>query len=288
MSAVKIKELRDRTFAGFLDCKKALEASDWDMEKAIEWLKEKGAAKAAKKAGNIAAEGITNIVSNDSQFVIYELNSQTDFVVENKEFLEFADKIGAALLANEFNNIEEALNISTSDGTVSDIVTQATAKIGEKIVLRRAIRINKEAGNAYGLYVHNNKRISSVMITKGGNDETARFVAMHVASMNPEFLDESQVPSETVKTLKDEIINSDSLQGKPDNIKEQISQGMLRKKLSELTLVDQEFVMEKMPVKKYLSNVGATALTMIRFEVGEGIEKVETDFAAEVAAQMGS
>jgi len=164
------------------------------------------------------------------------------------------------------------------------MATEATATIGEKIEVRRAVRVAKEG--SLGAYVHTNKQVAAIVVTENGNETIARNVAMHVASMNPQFLDENSVPADKVAAMKAEISESPALEGKPENIKENIAKGMLRKQLSELTLVDQEFVMEKMPVSKYLSSNGATAKAMYRFEVGEGIEKVEQDFAAEVAAQM--
>lgn len=279
-----IKELRDRTGAGFLDVKKALEASNDNIDKAIEWLQERGVAKAAKKAGNIAAEGVVSISKNESVAVLYEINSQTDFVAKNKEFTELVEKIGNALLVNEFNSIEDANKISVDGKTITDLTTEATATIGEKIELRRAIRVPKEG--SLGAYVHTNKQVAAIVVTEGGSDDIARNVAMHVASMNPQFLDENSVPADKVESMKKEIADSPALEGKPENIKENIAKGMLRKQLSEVTLVDQEFVMEKMPVSKYLSFHGAKAKAMYRFEVGEGIEKKEEDFAAEVAAQM--
>ena len=287
MSAQIIKELRERTGAGFLDCKKAIEANNGDIEKSIKWLQEKGAAKAAKKAGAIAAEGIISITREGNEAIIYEVNSQTDFVATNEKFLELVDKIGKALIKANFKTIEEANKVKSGDKTISDLCIEATAIIGEKIVLRRAEKISLTDKQSLGAYVHVNKRVGSIVITEGGNDEVARNVSMHVASMNPEFLDESEVSKEELAKMKKEIESSDSLKGKPDKIRENIAAGMLRKKLSEITLVDQEFVMEKMPVKTYLSNAGAKAIKMIRFEVGEGIEKNETNFADEVAAQMG-
>ena len=281
-----IKELRDRTVAGFLDVKKALDASNDDINKAIEWLQERGQAKAAKKAGAIAAEGVVVTVSNDTHSVIYEVNTQTDFVATNSYFKDLVTKIGNALINGEFTNDEEANKVSINGKTISELTTEATATIGEKIELRRAQKIAKPENGALGAYTHGNRQVAAIVITEGGDNESARNVDMHVASMNPEFLDEAAIDPAKIEEMKAEIAKSPALEGKPENIKENIAKGMLRKQLSELTLVDQEFVMEKMPVSKYLSSKGAKAIGMIRYEVGEGIEKVETDFAAEVAAQM--
>ena len=287
MSALLVKELRDRTGAGFLDCKKALEASNGNVEQAIEWLQEKGAAKAAKKAGAIAAEGMVRTAVNENGAVIFELNSQTDFVAQNDQFKALIEKIGNALVNADFSTIEEALAVTMDGKTIADVCVSATATIGEKIQLRRAIKIAK-GNNVVGAYTHVNGRVAAIVVTEGGTEEAARNVAMHVASMNPRFLDSSSVPAEDLAAMKAEISESPALQGKPENIKENIAAGMLRKQLSELTLVDQEFVMDKMPVAKYLSNHGGVAKAMFRFELGEGIEKKEENFAAEVAAQMAA
>lgn len=290
MSMEKIKELRDRTLAGMMDCKKALEATGYDMDKAIQWLKEKGIAKAAKKEGAIAAEGVVNIKENSNSLVIYEINSQTDFVATNTEFLKIVDEIGEALISKQFTSLDEALEIEYKGMKVQDMVVQGTATIGEKLVLRRPTYLVKEAGKSYGAYVHTNKRVASVMVTKGGNAEIARNVAMHVTSMNPEFLDETSVPSSKIEELKAEILdamNKDPKNAsKPDAIKAKMAEGMLSKKLSDISLVDQTFVMEDMKVKQYLSNFGATADRMIRLAVGEGIEKKQENFADEVQKQL--
>ena len=286
MSALLVKQLRDRTGAGFLDCKKALEASNGDVDKAIEWLQERGAAKAAKKAGAIAAEGVVKTLTTENGAVIFELNSQTDFVAQNAQFKALVDKIANGLVHANFTTAEEANAVTIDGKTVADICVDATATIGEKIQLRRAIKLNKAANEVIGAYTHVNGRVAAIVVTENGNEDAARNVAMHVASMNPQFLDANSVDADKLAAMKAEIAESPALQGKPENIANSIAEGMLRKQLSTLTLVDQEFVMEKMPVSKYLSNHGAVAKAMFRFEVGEGIEKKEENFAAEVAAQM--
>lgn len=287
MSAKLVKELRDRTGAGFLDCKKAIEASNGDVEKAIAWLQEKGQAKAAKKAGAVAAEGVIAAKKEGNKAVIFEINSQTDFVAQNDKFKALVEKIGTALVAADFKTAEEANTVKAGDKTIAELCTEATATIGEKIVLRRAELINLTDKQSLGLYVHVNSRVGALLVAEGGDDESSRNVAMHIASMNPQFLDENSVPADTLAEMKKEIAESDVIASKPEKIRENIAKGMLNKKLSEITLVDQEFVMEKMPVKKYLADNGAKALKMIRFEVGEGIEKVASNFAEEVAQQMG-
>ena len=286
MSALLIKELRDRTGAGFLDCKKAIEASNGDVEAAIAWLQERGAAKAAKKAGAIAADGVVSIKQNGNKVVIFEVNAQTDFVAQNDQFKALVEKIGNALASSNFSTSEEANQITVEGKTIAELCVEATATIGEKIVLRRAEQITLQDGEVAGKYVHVNSRVAAVVVTKGGNEDAARNVSMHVASMNPRFLDENGVPADQLAEMKKEISESEVLQSKPEQIRENIAAGMLRKQLAEMTLVDQEFVMDKMPVKKYLANHGAVATKMFRYEVGEGIEKVVSNFAEEVAAQM--
>lgn len=287
MSAQLVKELRERTGAGMLDCMNAIKATNGDIEKAIVWLQEKGISKAAKKAGAVAAEGVVAIVENDKKIVIYEVNSQTDFVATNDEFKNLVKKIGDVLIKNDFNNVDEANALKQDGKSIADLCLEATAKIGEKIVLRRVLKENT-SDLVVGSYVHVNKRIAAVVLTKGGSEEAARNVAMHVASMNPKYLDEKSVPAEQIKAFKAEIAKAPALQTKPEKIRESIANGMLRKQLSELTLVDQEFVMEKMPVSKYLAGVNAEAKAMLRLEVGEGLEKGNVNFADEVKAQMNN
>lgn len=286
MSAQLVKELRDRTGAGFLDCKKALEATNGNVDAAIEWLQERGAAKAAKKAGAIAAEGVVKTIISGNEAVIFELNSQTDFVAQNAQFKALVDKIANGLVKANFASAEEANAVTIDGKSVADICVEATATIGEKIQLRRAVKINATGSEVIGAYTHVNGRVAAIIVTENGKEEAARNVAMHVASMNPQFLDSTSVPADKLEAMKAEIKDSPALEGKPENIKENIAAGMLRKQLSELTLVDQEFVMEKMPVSKYLSNHGGVAKAMFRFEVGEGIEKKVDNFAEEVKAQM--
>lgn len=278
-----IKELRERTGAGFLDVKKALEETNNDLDQAIAWLQKKGAAKAAKKAGAIAAEGIVQTITKGQEAIIFEVNSQTDFVATNDQFQELVAKIGKTLMASDFKNVDEANALQVDNMTIAKLCQAATARIGEKITLRRAQKIK---GSIIGAYTHVNKRVAAIVVAEGGSEEVVRNVAMHVASMNPQFLDEKAVPAAQIAEFKAEINKNQALNNKPEKIRDQIANGMLRKKLAELTLVDQEFVMEKMSVGKYLANHQAKAQAMIRYEVGEGITKVETDFAAEVASQM--
>ncbi|PAK21385.1 translation elongation factor Ts [Mycoplasmopsis agassizii] len=283
-----VKELRERTGSGFLDVKKALEATNYDIEKAIEFLKDSGKAKAAKKAGRIAAEGLVSVVKNDKKVVIFEVNSETDFVATNKQFIDLVKNIGQALLASDFTNLESALAVKIdANTTILQATENATATIGEKISLRRAEFVNLEANQVAGIYTHANGRVSSLLLAEGTNETNARNVAMHIAAMNPEFLSKNEVPANRIEKLTAEFKESPSLKGKPEKIQENILNGMLNKALAEFTLLNQPFVMDQgFSVEKYLTDSSLKALKMKRFEVGEGIEKEVVDFAAEVAAQM--
>ncbi|MBR4025777.1 MAG: elongation factor Ts [Mycoplasmataceae bacterium] len=283
-----IKKLREMTGAGFVDCKKALENSNNDLDAAIEWLQKNGAAKAVKKSSNIAADGLVSISKDDENVVIYEVNSQTDFVAMNEDFKKLVDKIGKILVKNNFSSIEESLSLKDEDGkTIEELTMEATAKIGEKIALRRAKKVSLKDNINVGMYVHFDGKKASLIVCEGGNEENLKGVAMHITAMNPTYLNEKAVPSSKIEDLKLEFSKSPALEGKPEKIKESILAGMLRKELSNYTLTEQDYVVESgKTVGKFLQDINAKEIEMIRFEVGEGIEKQEVDFAAEVAAQM--
>lgn len=283
-----IKKLREMTGAGFVDCKKALENSNNDLDAAIEWLQKNGAAKAVKKSSNIAADGLVSISKDDQNVVIYEVNSQTDFVAMNEDFKKLVDKIGKILVKNNFSSIEESLSLKDEDGkTIEELTMEATAKIGEKIALRRAKKVSLKDNINVGMYVHFDGKKASLIVCEGGNEENLKGVAMHITAMNPIYLNEQAVPSSKIEDLKLEFSKSPALEGKPEKIKESILAGMLRKELSNYTLTEQDYVVESgKTVGKFLQDINAKEIEMIRFEVGEGIEKQEVDFAAEVAAQM--
>lgn len=288
MSGNPIKELRELTGSGFVDCKKALDATNGNMEEAIKWLQENGIAKAVKKSGRIAAEGLVTTLVNDKFGVIYEVNSETDFVAKNDKFINLVKEIGNILISNDFKNDEDCLKLKDSNGiTIEDLATLATSTIGEKISFRRAVKFEKKDGISIGAYTHSDGQKAALFIAKNSNDENLKGVAMHITAMNPEFLNESSVPSERVEKLKVEFAESPALKGKPEAIKENILKGMLRKALSEDTLTEQDYVVESgKTIAKFLAENKATEIAMVRFEVGEGIIKESTDFAAEVKAQM--
>ncbi len=292
MSVQLVKELRERTGAGFLDCKKAVEASDGDIDAAIEWLKERGIAKAAKKAGNTSAEGLGVIKTEGNYAVIAEVNSQTDFVAKNAEFLDVLNRTGDALLRSRPENLEAALAADIDGASVRDFLVQATAKIGENIVLRRAETIVKTDSQNFGPYAHNGGKIVVVTTIEGGDSDVAKDVSMHVAAMAPEFYTREEMNDEVLAKMKAEIIDEikkdESMASKPDNVLDGIAKGRLNKKLSEIVLLDQTFVKAtgKETVQNFLDSKGAKLVSVVRYAVGEGIEVETVDFAAEVAAQM--
>lgn len=289
VSAQLVKELREKTGAGMLDCKKALDATDGNIEKAIDYLRENGIAKAAKKADRIAAEGLTNVVYNDQKAVLYEVNSETDFVAKNKEFLDLIKEVGAVLLNGNASNLEEALALPVDGGTLADVIVNATARIGEKLSLRRVTVVALEEGQVFGSYVHMGGKISSLVVLKGSNEEAARDVAMHVAANNPQYLDESQVSSDVIEhergVLRSEALN----EGKPESIVDKMVEGRLNKMLKDICLVHQPFVKNPdLTVASFVKNASSEIVRFERLGVGEGVEKKEEDFAKEVQAQMNA
>ena len=211
ISASMVKELREKTGAGMMDCKKALVETNGDMEKAIDYLREKGISKAAKKAERIAAEGLSNIYIKGNDAVVVELNSETDFVAKNAEFKELLDKIGNTILENNVTSMEEALNTKCGDETINDLIVNATAKIGEKISLRRFEKVTKTDSQVFGSYLHMGGKISSLTIIEGGNEEVARDVAMQAAAMRPQYINIESVPAEDLErekaVIKEQVIN---------------------------------------------------------------------------------
>ena len=287
-TASDVKNLREKTGAGMMDCKKALEACEGSIDKAIDWLREKGIAKAAKKADRIAAEGLTRIFINGNKAVVLEVNSETDFVAKNEKFTNFLDTIGNAILASDVTTMDEALALNTENGTINDLVVAITATIGEKISFRRFIVVNKNDDEVFGSYLHMGGKISS-LITIAGNDEAmAKQVAMHAAAMRPLYLNESAVPTDVLdhekEMMKTELIN----EGKPADKVDMILPGKVKKYYEEVCLENQIYVMSenKETVGNFLKNNGSKLVNMVRYEVGEGLEKRQENFAEEVAKQL--
>lgn len=284
-----VKELRERTGAGMMDCKKALEATGEDMDKAIDWLRENGIAKAAKKGDRVASEGLTKIYEEGNKAILLELNSETDFVAKNEQFLELLDKLAENILKSDVKTVEEASTITIDGETINDIIINATATIGEKISLRRFEILTKNDDEQFVSYSHMGGRIGVVVVVKGDNEETSRQVAMHIAASNPQYLDETQIDPEVLKH-EEEILRKEALnEGKPENIVDNMVKGRMQKFKKEICLLDQPFVIDPdLTVQKALENNGLVITSFARYEVGEGIEKEEVDFAAEVAAQLNN
>lgn len=287
ISASMVKELREKTGAGMMDCKKALVETNGDMEKAIDYLREKGISKAAKKAERIAAEGLSNIYIKGNDAVVVELNSETDFVAKNAEFKELLDKIGNTILENNVTSMEEALNTKCGDETINDLIVNATAKIGEKISLRRFEKVTKTDSQVFGSYLHMGGKISSLTIIEGGNEEVARDVAMQAAAMRPQYINVESVPAEDLErekaVIKEQVIN----EGKKPEFADKIVEGRIRKFYEETVLEEQAFIKDSgLTVKTYLENNKATLVKLVKYEVGEGMEKRNDDFAAEVMSQI--
>ncbi len=287
-SASDVKDLRERTNAGMMDCKKALEASNGDMDQAVEWLRKNGMAKAAKKEGRIAAEGITKMVVNENQAIILEVNSETDFVAKNEKFVEFVDKLANVIMNSDAKDMDSALALTTSEGTVADMVAAAVAQIGEKISFRRFTRLTKTDNQVFGTYSHMGGRIACLVLLNGTNEEVAKDVAMHAAAMNPSYVKSSEVPTEVLDKEK-EIMREELLkEGKPADRIDGILVGKVNKYYSEVCLENQVFIKaeNKETVSDYVKANGCEIVSMIRYEVGEGIEKKQENFAEEVMNQI--
>jgi elongation factor Ts len=293
-SASDVKELREKTGAGMMDCKKALDACEGNMEKAIDWLREKGIAKAAKKESRIAAEGITEVKENGNQAVLLEVNCETDFVTKNEKFTNLVNEIRDALVSSDCTTMEEANEVKLADGkTIAERIIEATATIGEKISFRRFERITKSDDQVFGVYSHMGGKITAVVTLKGSNVDVARDIAMQVCAMSPIAVNRDNVPSEMVEHEKEvilaEIKNDEKNASKSEDILDKMATGRLSKFFKENCLVEQDFIKDSsMTVDKYVKDNGGEVLSMVRFAVGEGIEKKQENFAEEVAAQMNA
>lgn len=289
ISAALVKELRERTGAGMMECKKALTATDGDIEAAAENMRREGLAKADKKAGRVAAEGRIATATSTAKdvAVLVEVNCETDFVGKNEEFVEFADALAALILEKQPMSAEEVNDLHLAGQTVDDRRREMTAKLGEKIDVRRFARVEAVGGNL-DVYSHG-ARIASVVAVEGGNESLARDLAMHVAATNPAFLSTEDVPEERRNSEKEMLMAQARDSGKPDDIIEKMVEGRLNKFLGEITLVGQPFVKDPdTTVGKLAADQNAKITAFARLEVGEGIEKKEEDFAEEVKKQAGT
>lgn len=290
ITAKMVKELREKTGAGMMDCKKALQETDGDIEKAIDYLREKGIAKAAKKANRIAAEGSTAIAVDGNTAVLFEVNCETDFVTKNDQFKQLLNELGEHLVKQKPADVEEALQQKLhGDGdTVETFINGAIAKIGEKISLRRFQIFEKSDQDAFGAYLHMGGRIGVLTVLEGTNDEElGKDIAMHIAASNPRYVSRDDVKEEEVNHER-EILKQQALnEGKPEKIVEKMVEGRLNKFFEEICLLEQSFVKDPdQKVKKYVESKGASVKAFARYEVGEGMEKREENFAEEVMNQM--
>lgn len=287
VTASMVKDLREATGAGMMDCKKALAETNGNMDEAINYLREKGIAKSAKKESRIAAEGLANIYIDNNKAVIIEVNSETDFVSKNEEFTSMIDTIGKAILASDAKDIGEAKLLVTDEGTINDLIISKTAKIGEKLSLRRFAIVNKNADEYFGSYIHMGGKIAALTVIKGANTDVAKDVAMQAAAMKPLYCFPSEVPADVLdnekSVLKEQAIN----EGKPADIAEKMVEGRIKKFYKEICLSEQPFIKDgDLSVEKYVTNNGGEIKSMIRYEVGEGMEKRSDNFAEEVMNQV--
>ena len=287
MDTSKIKELRDMSGAGLMDCKKALEASDGDIDKAMDYLREKGISKAAKKQARIAAEGLSTVLINGNNAAVVEVNCETDFVAKNEKFVNLVNTIAKLIVDNDVKTMEEALALPCEEGTLNDYVTSMTATIGEKISFRRFERKTKTDSQNFGSYIHMGGKISVLTVIEGATEDVAKDVAMHAAAMRPSYIRREDVPAEEtakeMEVLKEQAMN----EGKPAEIAEKMVQGRINKFYKEICLEEQEFVKDSdKTVSEFVKANGGSIVDMVRFEVGEGIEKREDNFVEEVMSQI--
>jgi elongation factor Ts len=280
-----VKELRERTAAGMLDCKNALVEAEGDIELAIENMRKNGQAKAAKKAGRIAAEGVILTKVANGVATMMEVNSETDFVARDDGFIKFGQQLIEIASANKINDMDTLNNTEVDGVKVSELRDNLVAKIGENISPRRVITVE---GDNLGAYVHS-ARIGVIAILKGGDEELAKDIAMHVAASSPQFVKPEDVPAEVVAKEKEIQLDIALQSGKPPEIAEKMVSGRMKKFTGEISLTGQPFIKDpSILVADLLKSKGADVINFVRFEVGEGIEKKEEDFAAEVAAQMAA
>ena len=289
VNASMVKELRETSGAGMLDCKKALEATNGNMEEAINWLREKGISKAAKKASRIAAEGLAFASDDKKVGAVVEVNAETDFVAKNEEFKSLVNEIADIVLKNSPKNVEEALEVVSDGKKLSDIISEKVATIGEKLSFRRFEVLEKEDSQIFGTYSHMGGKIVTVVVLEGNDAELAKDIAMQAAAMRPLYLNRDEVPEERIEKEKAVLTEQAENEGLDPNKLPMIVNGRLNKFFEEVCLVDQGFIKEnKMKVSKYVESKNSNIIKFVRYEVGEGIEKKEENFADEVMKQMNA
>lgn len=287
ITAELVKELREKTGAGMLDCKKALEANNGDISLAINWLREKGIMKAQKKAERIAAEGLADIKIKDDVAAIVEVNSETDFVALNPEFKSLVDSILEVIINNNPNTIEDVLNLTSNGVTISELIASKTSIIGEKLSFRRFVRVTKSSDESFGSYIHMGGKIAVLTLCSKVSPEVAKEVAMHAAAMRPLYLKIENVPSDEIDKEKEVIKEQAINEGKPEEIANKMVMGRIQKYYKEVCLEEQPFIKDdSLSIKQYLQNNGGAIRSMIRYEVGDGLEKRTDNFAEEVTKQI--
>ena len=287
ISASMVKELRETSGAGMLDCKKALEATNGNMEEAINWLREKGISKAAKKSSRIAAEGLAYAKIEGNKAVIIEVNSETDFVAKNEEFQNLVSTIANTIINSDVTTMDSALELEADGTKLSDLITSRIATIGEKLSFRRFEVLTKEDNQVFGSYSHMGGKIVSLALLEGNDEELAKDIAMQIAAMRPSYLNRDEVPEERVEKEREILTEQAENEGLDANKLPMIVNGRLNKFYEEICLVDQGFIKEnKMKVGKYVESKNSKIVKFVRYEVGEGIEKKEENFADEVMKQI--
>ena len=289
ITAAQVKELRDKTSVGMMDAKKALVEADGDLDKAIDLLREKGMAKAAKKGDRVAAEGMTYVAVKGNKAAIIELNSETDFVAGNAEFNDLLKTVANTIVENSPADVEAALALEVEAGqTLNEKIIGTTQITGEKITLRRFTVVEKADSENFGAYSHLAGSISALVVVEGASEEAAKDIAMHVAAIAPQYVSDADVPAEVVEKEKAVQLASEDLAGKPDNIKEKMVEGRIKKFLAEISLLDQAFVKNgDQTVAEFIASQNGSVKSFVRYQVGDGIEKKVTDLAEEVAKQLG-
>ena len=287
ITAQMVKDLREMSGAGMMDCKKALTEAKGKMDDAVNYLREKGIAKSIKKESRIAAEGLANVFIDGNKAVILEVNSETDFVSKNQEFVDMIEEIGVSIMKSKAKTLEEAKKAETKEGTVEELIISKIAKIGEKLSLRRFTYLEKSDSQVFGSYIHMGGNIAVLSLLNGSNEEVAKDVAMQSAAMKPTYIFREDVSNEVLdnekKIAKEQAMN----EGKPENIAEKISLGKINKFYEENCLYEQQFIKDNsLTIKDYLKNNKSEIVNVIRYEVGEGMEHREENFADEVMKQI--
>ena len=287
ISASMVKELRESSGAGMLDCKKALEATNGNMDEAINWLREKGISKAAKKQTRIAAEGLAFAKIEGNKAIVVEVNSETDFVAKNEEFKALVNTIADCVLNSDAKDVENALELELDGKKLGEIITEKVATIGEKLSFRRFEMLEKNDNQVFGTYSHMGGKIVTLTVLDGSDEELAKDIAMQAAAMRPLYLNRDEVPVEVVEKERAILMEQAENEGLDSNKLPMIVNGRINKYYEEVCLVDQGFIKEnKMKVSKYVESKNSNIVRFVRYEVGEGIEKKEENFADEVMKQI--